>query len=151
MFDNISEKIKTAANVICWLGIIANIIAAIVMFVAADQTEAFGLIGLGIALLILGPILSWVFSLFIYGFGELIESNNTIENFCMYARRVLSESEKQNGDSNHADGGANNSAPVSSTSAYSNVSITDGWKCAACGRVNPVKKITCVECGAYRK
>lgn len=65
MFSNIGEKIKTLAEVICIIGIVASIIAAIVMFSNSE-------IGLGFLLLILAPILFWISSFTLYGFGEII-------------------------------------------------------------------------------
>lgn len=65
MFSNIGEKIKTLAEVICIIGIVASIIAAIVMFSNSE-------IGLGFLLLILAPLLFWISSFTLYGFGEII-------------------------------------------------------------------------------
>lgn len=65
MFSNIGEKIKTLAEVICIIGIVTSIIAAIVMFSNSE-------IGLGFLLLILAPILFWISSFTLYGFGEII-------------------------------------------------------------------------------
>lgn len=65
MFSNIGEKIKTLAEVICIIGIVTSIIAAIVMFSNSE-------IGLGFLLLILAPLLFWISSFTLYGFGEII-------------------------------------------------------------------------------
>ena len=65
MFSNIGEKIKTLAEVICIIGIVVSIIAAIVMFSNSE-------IGLGFLLLILAPLLFWISSFTLYGFGEII-------------------------------------------------------------------------------
>lgn len=65
MFSNIGEKIKTLAEVICIIGIVVSIIAAIVMFSNSE-------IGLGFLLLILAPLLFWISSFALYGFGEII-------------------------------------------------------------------------------
>ena len=73
MFDNIGEKIKILAKVICWVGIIASVVAGCVLMGMAGD--------LGILLLLLiasvGSLLSWVSSFVIYGFGELV-SNSAI-------------------------------------------------------------------------
>ena len=74
MFDDIGKKIKSLATILCWVGIIAYVIAAIVMFSIDDD-----LIGIGFLLLIVGPLMSWVGSFFMYGFGELIDKACDIE------------------------------------------------------------------------
>lgn len=73
MFENVGEKIKSIAKFVCWGGIAADIILAIIMFVAADEDyynqETYVLIGL--ICLIVGPVLSWISSLLLYAFGEI--------------------------------------------------------------------------------
>lgn len=66
MFENVGEKIKGLANVICVIGIIISLIGCYYFFV---NLEYF----MGFICMIIGPIISWVISLFIYGFGELID------------------------------------------------------------------------------
>lgn len=82
MFDNIGKKIKTLANVLCWVGIVASVITAIIMFIMVEEgpyrTEGLYM-GLGFAFLIGGPLSSWVSSFFMYGFGELIDKACDIE------------------------------------------------------------------------
>jgi len=79
MFDNIGGKIKALAKVFCWIGIIASVIYAIVNFVASGQTRNNdGYILAGYMFLFLGPLVSWISSFVLYGFGQLIE--NTSEN-----------------------------------------------------------------------
>lgn len=74
MFEDIGAKIKIVSKVLCWVGIIAAVIAAFVMF-SLDE-EVGGLLFL--LFLIAGPLLSWINSLFVYGFGELIEKTTEI-------------------------------------------------------------------------
>jgi len=80
MFDNIGGKIKTLAVIICALGIIASVIAAIVIIVLAIENHITRDIYLGFGLLIAGPLASWIGSFFVYGFGELIEKVSNIED-----------------------------------------------------------------------
>ena len=101
MFTNIGGKIKGLAKFFCWAGIIASVILGFVMIIsgagssnknsgrnnynykydysytvkeanAAAQTS-------GIVLLIVGPLVSWMSSLALYGFGELIERTVSID------------------------------------------------------------------------
>ena len=81
MFDNVGGKIKGFAKVVCWIGISASIILALVLFVAASGARyslQTTLILSGIAVLCVGPLLAWLGSLFTYGFGELIEQTTAI-------------------------------------------------------------------------
>ena len=80
MFDNIGKKIKTLAKVICGIGIVASIIVAIIMFIISSmsylQSVLFG--WLGIIILLLGPLFSWIGCFLLYGFGELIDNSAII-------------------------------------------------------------------------
>jgi len=86
MWDNISEKIKILAKVIAWLGIISSVIGGIILISQGVKINhnswngsGGGLFILsGIGTLIVGPILSWIGSFFMYGFGELIENSEAI-------------------------------------------------------------------------
>lgn len=74
MFNNIGKKIKTLAEIITVLGILASIVTAIVIWTTVEYSF---LIGLGI--LVFGCIFAWIGSFLLYGFGELIESTKRIE------------------------------------------------------------------------
>lgn len=78
MFDNIGKKIKSLASILCWVGIIAYVIAAIIM-IAIGVDEYDGLTAFGVILLFVGPLMSWISSFFMYGFGELIDKACDIE------------------------------------------------------------------------
>lgn len=73
MFDNIGGKIKALAKAVCWIGIIASIIAGIVTM-SLDEDMA----GIGLVIILVGCLFSWVGSFFAYGFGELIEKTSEI-------------------------------------------------------------------------
>ena len=72
MFNNIGRKIKGVAQFVTWLGIIASVIFSIILIVTEDS------IGLAIAVLITGCVGSWLSSLTLYGFGQLIENSDII-------------------------------------------------------------------------
>lgn len=71
MFDNIGEKIKSLAKVLCWIGIGLSFILGC-LFLAEEQVI------FGFLFMIIGALISWVSSFCLYGFGELI----------CYARRI---------------------------------------------------------------
>lgn len=73
MFNNIGAKIKTAAKVLCWIGIVACVIIGIVMMVASKQTVLTGLL-----VMIVGSLASWISSFMMVGFGQLVENSNVI-------------------------------------------------------------------------
>ena len=74
MFDNIDNKIKNVAQVICWLGIVGSVIYGLVYIISTEFWD-FGIMYLfiGVAIMAIGSLLSWASSLVLYGFGELIE------------------------------------------------------------------------------
>lgn len=74
MFDNIGSKIKSLAKIVCWVGIIITVIAGIVMLASGGDVSS----PIGLVLVIAGPIISWISSFFVYGFGELIEKTSEI-------------------------------------------------------------------------
>ena len=73
MFDSIGRKIKTLAKVLCWLGIIGSVIAALVMINSRySETRITGLITL-----FAGPLVSWISSFTLYALGEITENSAT--------------------------------------------------------------------------
>ncbi|HRX14067.1 MAG TPA: hypothetical protein P5087_03525 [Eubacteriales bacterium] len=80
MFENIGGKIKTLAIIICWVGIVVSVIAAIVIISLSIVNHITRDIYLGVGILIAGPLVSWIGSFFVYGFGELIEKVSNIED-----------------------------------------------------------------------
>ncbi len=73
MFNNIGRKIKILAQVIFWFWSIACVIGGIV-FIALDDD----FLVIGLPLLLVGPIVFWISSWFLYGFGEIIENTAKI-------------------------------------------------------------------------
>ena len=74
MFTNIGRKIKILAYVITILGIISSLVVGI-YFISIDIAESKAY---GIAIIILGSLISWASSFVLYGLGQLIE--DTAEN-----------------------------------------------------------------------
>lgn len=69
MFDNIVDKIKTVAQVFCWVGIILSVISGLISIFSGGDL-------IGIITIIVGVLSSWVSSIIVYGFGQLIEDTN---------------------------------------------------------------------------
>ena len=73
MFCNIGEKIKALAQIITWIGIIVCVVLGIIIIANDDE-----LVLIGLLVMVLGSLLSWVSSFVLYGFGQLIENSDKI-------------------------------------------------------------------------
>ena len=67
MFNNIGGKIKGLTKLICWICIAACVIIGLVVMLSEDEY-----IVLGLAIMVVGALLSWVGSFLLCGYGELI-------------------------------------------------------------------------------
>lgn len=101
MFNNVGRKIKKVANVFCWIGIVGYIILAICLFITAGSYYNTGdIVASGFVILFVGPALSWLVSLFIYGFGELIDKTNEINENINVVKHRLAKGNTKNKRSN---------------------------------------------------
>lgn len=73
MYDNIGEKIKNSAKWICIVESISAVIGGI--FVIIDDFDSFFK---GLLLIVLGPVVAYVSTWLLYGFGQLIENSDII-------------------------------------------------------------------------
>lgn len=79
MFKNIGGKIKGLAKVICYVGIAISVIAGIFMIgFGSSSYNGDTMVVMGLAVMIVGSLVSWIDSFFAYGFGELIENTTVI-------------------------------------------------------------------------
>ena len=78
MYENIGGKIKTLAKVICWIEIIACVVGGIVLCCIGSQSYDSVVLS-GVALMLLGPLFSWVGSFLLYGYGDMISRVQSIE------------------------------------------------------------------------
>lgn len=122
MFKRIGAKIKTLAEVMCWVGIIACIITGIVF-----MTPDVHLILAGILIAVVGSLLSWIGSFVLYGFGQLVENSDIIAN------------RNSHNDVDSID--SSDSLPHFSSNNMRSVKIKTG-KCEMCGTDN-VDVINC--------
>ena len=84
MNKHVGRKIKTLANVIMWIQIILFSLGGIAMIVMSasrggSQTALGILIGIGI--IVVGVLIAWISSWMLYGYGQLIDSTQNIEEF----------------------------------------------------------------------
>ena len=74
MFDNIGAKIKGMAKFFCWFGIIASVLFGFGIIALSNNPYAgSGVVVSGIITMVAGAISSWLGSLVLYGFGQLVE------------------------------------------------------------------------------
>ncbi len=85
MFDNIGSKIKTLAQVVVWIGIIASVFSGSIVMTIDDEYVL-----LGFAIAIIGSLVSVSSSFVLYGFGKLIENTDIL----VAASKKESESRK---------------------------------------------------------
>ena len=75
MYDNIGKKIKALAKWTFIVEAIAAAIAGIALMFTDEELIIFGLLAL-----LLGPVVAWVSSWLLYGFGELVDKVCDIES-----------------------------------------------------------------------
>lgn len=73
MFNNVGKTIKGLASVLTWLGIIVSFVVFLIL-ISIDE----GFIGQAVIVLIVGALVSWLSSLTLYGFGELVDNSKAI-------------------------------------------------------------------------
>ena len=85
MFNNIGTRLKTVAKIFCWIGIALSGISGIILITSGLQAYKGGGINIliGLLVIILGSLFSWIGSLGLYGFGELIENSDIQTNLAV--------------------------------------------------------------------
>lgn len=88
VFKNMGGKIKKLAKFLCWVGIIVSIVGGIgIIATAMDgagaiyvegigriENGAVWMMGLGAVVAVLGSLFSYIGTMYLYGFGELVQS-----------------------------------------------------------------------------
>ena len=136
MFDNIGSKIKSWAKIVCWVGIVISVITSLTFM----ENAAF----LGLMLLTIGPLVSWVASLFLYGFGELIEKTTEIAE-----NTRCSNTKNENISNNHNDIKLNNHNDIKSSN-HNDIKSNNNpktKKCPHCGTQYDFDYPKCPNCG----
>lgn len=93
MFNEIGKRIKAVAKIVCALGVCVMCFIGIIMIVVGGNMRYGGGEGLetsGIIILLAGWIVPWIGSLFLYGFGELIDKT------CEIAQSVKPKEQQEN-------------------------------------------------------
>lgn len=162
MFDNIGGKIKSLATIICVVGMVASLIAAIGLWEQHDQYNSLtrtysNTIWDGICVLLGGCIGSWTGCFCLYGFGELIDETTLTRQINQQILQRLSASEDKTGRSAEpvrdvpvAFSNERRSEGAIRAHSLSTGSSTGGWICKKCGTRNGTGDISCKDCGAYK-
>jgi hypothetical protein len=89
MFENVGPKIKVVSMTFAILGIISS-------FVGGGAIIGNGKIGLGVVIIVIGSLLSWIGSLAMIGLAEIIENTyETKEYTKLIAMQQTGLSEKE--------------------------------------------------------
>lgn len=88
MFSNIGGKIKLLAKVLFWIGLILSVVTGGIFLISPRGTATFNYssgystqvssVLAGIIFIFVGFLLSWISSMLLYGFGQLIENSEAI-------------------------------------------------------------------------
>lgn len=130
MFKNIGNKIKFFSGIFFALAIIGGIVGGILFCISTSS--AWGLLIIAVVVLF-----GYVGSICLYGFGELIESN---QYNSYYLSEILRRMDKQ--------GNPNSTLNIQpqDSSKYATV----GWTCD-CGKTNPAENMSCIRCGKQKQ
>lgn len=80
MYNKIGSKIKGLAFITFIVEAIASFIGGIIIIAIASNSYYVDEIGviIGVMVMFIGPLIFWVLSFFLYGFGELIENSRIV-------------------------------------------------------------------------
>ena len=78
MFRNIGDKIKIVAETICWVGIVSSILTGLVVIAKGNEDSILMSLFIGLLIMVLGSLFSWIGSFVLYGFGQLIENSDIL-------------------------------------------------------------------------
>ncbi len=139
MFGNIGGKIKGLAAFICWLGIIGSVLGGIGLAMLGDEI----MIIIGVAVAIVGSLMSWIGSFILYGYGQLIYNTDILvknaQNGNISAAQLLQGIQPVAVAPVQASGAFQSAQPMSAAPAISQ------WRCDGCG--NMISKEICPFCG----
>ena len=139
MFENIGGKIKTLAVLVCGFGMVGSMAFGLrIMTSSSRTTEAFIL---GVGVIILGCLLSWVSVFLLYGFGELIEKTCSIESMMRMKQPDVTPYNNMQYNSQQYNGQQFNA---------NNTNSVNTWQCPVCGANNMFNTTTCKKCGNAR-
>lgn len=153
-YDDVGGKIKTFARVLKNIGIFISCVVSLsvilIPLIMWKRSENVAGLLIGVFIIIVGPFLSWAFSLLLYGFGELVENSTylKIPDEDQESRKAVGDTTWVS-DSQKPAGNDTVSSPESSA-AQVNTSKTEvkrDWFCPDCGKHNSADSRFCSSCG----
>ena len=75
MYKNVGKKIQTVAKVFAWIGIIIFLLIGAIVLYAGLNSSSANVSAYGILLLVIAPIVVWLSSLTMVGFGKLVQTS----------------------------------------------------------------------------
>ena len=75
LFSNIGTKIKKVTKAFCLIGMAGSIIGGGICMIAGIASGEGAAVITGLVIAAVGALMSWLSSLAIYGFGELVENS----------------------------------------------------------------------------
>lgn len=138
MFENVGGKIKKFAVASFWVDAIAGIIGGI--SIISNEADDWLL---GIAVMFGSIYIAWILSLFLYGFGQLIENSDKIAN---NTNKLLKETQEQSSSKEIApiEDETVENKPIELKKPVAPPAV-HCWRCDRCG--NMVFDDTCPHCG----
>ena len=138
LYGNIGKKIKGLAFGIFFAEAIASFFAGVAIL-STDED----LIGVGILVMLLGPIVAWISSWLLYGFGDLIETNREIE----YNTRKEDPSPEQKRQEFYSQFKDTNLESILQETQRNTQITTQPIYCKKCGEKLPKNTVICDKCG----
>ena len=129
MFYDPGRKIKLWAVVLFVINLVLSIVTALYHFYTHKELA-------GLLILILGAVFSYVFSLFIYGFGQLVDKTQSMESIMTENKNTL-----------HKIMLANNASTNNGDKKSFETEEPLQKKCSYCGTLQHVKRSVCWKCG----
>lgn len=155
MFEDAGSKIKKIAIVLFWIAVVASVILAFV-FGWSEHYSSYSYRAykefepaLFFSFLIGGPLCSYISTLFLVAFGDLVENTQRIKELnekIATEKGSAAENPLRTKEANGKITLAEDDIPISYVRQAGN---TTGWKCQ-CGRTNADYVSTCV-CGRSKR
>ena len=162
MFNRVGKKIKGLCVAVTVIGIIASFIIGLTMIIEAakSRNSTAGII-IGILVIVLGSLVSWLISLFSYGYGQMIDSLQNIEehitgntesyapdNMSNFMKSVSGQQQIDSLYKNQNNANHNDDQPIAQPQ-QARIPGPDEWKCNNCGQINKNYVGTC-GCGQLK-
>ena len=151
MFDNIGRKIKTLASVLAWIGIVLSIIYGLILLADGKDDNVV----VGVIIIVVGSLCSWLSSFVLYGFGQLIENSDILvdQNGILISQGKKQVATPATTDTTQKQTDAPlpvKSSPLPQTDT-SNSTVKHRVRCTTCGNMVNCDENFCRTCGAAIK